>query len=96
MFRLVSTLLSPSVWKCTSPGRSFPFGLRVERMCQLRNCHHNIQVLEERWGRAKPGLKIEPNLCNLIILVARVIIRDILKGEKKELESEDNWKISFS
>jgi hypothetical protein len=54
------------------------------------------KVLEKRWGIAKPRLKIESNLCKLIILVARVIIRDILKKKKREPESEDNWKIYFS
>lgn len=44
------------------------------------------KVLEKRRGIAKPRLRIEPNLCKLIILVARVIIRDILK--KKEPESK--------
>lgn len=39
-------------------------------------------MLEKRGGIAKPRLRIEPNLCKLIILVARVIIRDILKKKK--------------
>lgn len=44
------------------------------------------KVLEKRWGIAKPRLKIESNLCKLIILVARVIIRDILKKKKENLK----------
>ena len=46
-------------------------------------------------GIANPRLRIESHLCKLIILVARVIIRDILKEKKKELKSVDNWKVYF-
>lgn len=65
------------------------------RCVSLGSVTITYKVLEKRWGIAKPKLRIESHLCKLIILVARVIIRDILK-EKKELKSKDNWKIYFS
>lgn len=63
---------------------------------ELRLVTATYKVLEKRRGIAKPKLRIDSHLCRLIILGARVIIRDILKGKKKELKSEDNWKIYFS
>lgn len=50
---------------------------------ELRLVTATYKVLEKRRGIAKPKLRIDSHLCRLIILGARVIIRDILKGKKK-------------